>query len=117
LHYARTLDTWAAALEAQRTRRSRSSRKRSTTGTEVPGLAAPSCLRRLHQRASSRWKGIVPPHWGLRGLGSVERFQSPDHMASSRRCRLRAGCGNPADTRCERTARRYFRPAPYRPPC
>ena len=33
LHYARTLDLWAAALEAHATRRSRSSPKRSTTGT------------------------------------------------------------------------------------
>ena len=32
-HYARTLDMWAAALRPIRTRRSRSSRKRSTTGT------------------------------------------------------------------------------------
>ena len=32
-HYARTLDLWAAALEATRTRRSPSSPKRSTTAT------------------------------------------------------------------------------------
>ena len=90
-HYARTLDMWAAALEAHQGRGDRDPVGRGLRPVhEVPNRLCPVVPRRLHRFVPVHaGKGIVPSHWGV-DCGSTWRTTALPHCR--RRTDRRASC-------------------------